>query len=112
MSTRELYINTFYTEIISSFNLRHGPRFQTAHKFSSIKAVTKLLSVEFGVGRTGAVTPVANLKPVNIGGAIIKRATLHNKDEIENANKKRHQEVQYCSTVPFQYYSLIKRIFF
>ena len=61
----------------------HGPRFQAAHKFSSVKAKTILLSVEFGIGRTGAVTPVANLEPVNIGGVIIKRATLHNKDEIE-----------------------------
>ena len=61
----------------------HGPRFQVAHKFSSIKANTKLLSVEFGVGRTGTITPVANLAAVNIGGVVVKRATLHNKDEIE-----------------------------
>lgn len=61
----------------------HGPRFQVAHKFSSAKGVTVLESVMFQVGRTGIITPVAHLKPVNIGGVIVKRATLHNKDEIE-----------------------------
>jgi len=61
----------------------HHPRYSIAYKFPAEIVTTKLESVEHSVGRTGTITPVANLTPVNIAGAIIRRATLHNYDEVE-----------------------------
>ncbi|SHM24604.1 NAD-dependent DNA ligase LigA [Flavobacterium xinjiangense] len=75
-------VNSFYFQDELGFTAK-SPRWAIAYKFKSEQVSTKLSSISYQVGRTGAITPVANLEPVQLAGTIVKRASLHNADQIE-----------------------------
>lgn len=77
-----LKVNDFYQREILGFTSKF-PRWAMAYKFKPENTGTRLNSISFQVGRTGSITPVANLEPVNLAGTIVKRASLHNADFIE-----------------------------
>lgn len=70
-----------------------APRWAAAFKYSPMQAVTIIEDIQVQVGRTGAITPVAYLKPVHLAGVMVKRATLHNEDEIKRKDIKIHDQV-------------------
>jgi DNA ligase (NAD+) len=74
-------VNSYRQQRLMGFTAK-SPRWATSYKFKTEQALTKLISIDYQVGRTGAITPVANLQPVLLKGTTVKRASLHNADQI------------------------------
>ena len=87
-----LKVNSFDQQKKLGFTLK-SPRWAVAYKFPARQATTEVLKIKVNVGRTGVITPTAELKPVECGGVIIKNATLHNFDEMKRLNIKEGDRV-------------------
>lgn len=85
-------VNEFEIRKILGYTVKH-PKFSIAYKFEAVEEITKLIDVEWNVGRSGRVSPTAILDPIDIGGITIKRATLNNVDDIKRKNVKINGDV-------------------
>lgn len=85
-------VNSLYQQQELGYTAK-APRWAMAYKFKAEQVSTRLHSISYQVGRTGAITPVANLEPVELAGTIVKRASLHNADQIEKLDIRVNDEV-------------------